>query len=101
MNNTPAASPHSPPAPAFVPGPVPAEAAGQRLGQNHRIAWSSIVMLLGTGLFVVGTPMTDIFLLLGGCGLISVITLTAMAGGRQLTEGLIEAAVRAAVGGRP
>ncbi|WP_327740462.1 hypothetical protein OG749_46095 (plasmid) [Streptomyces nojiriensis] len=86
----PSATPHA------LPASGPVEVPGQRLGHTQRIVFSISVMLLGTGLFVTGTPMTDVFMLLSGCGLISATTLAVAAGGRRLAQVLIEAAVQAA-----
>ncbi|WP_331746991.1 hypothetical protein OG365_41415 (plasmid) [Streptomyces sp. NBC_00853] len=85
--------------PSAAPGSAPTEpTAGQRPGHTPRIVFSSVVMLLGAGMFLTGTPMSDIFMLLSGCGLISATTLTVAAGGRRLAQVVIEVAVRAAAG---
>ncbi|MEU6092774.1 hypothetical protein ABZ865_39665 [Streptomyces sp. NPDC047085] len=86
----------SPPAPAGAPsaGEVPAG----RLGPTHALIWLIAVLVLGTTLFLKGTPIGDIFALLGGCGAIGAATLAAAGGGRRLMAVLVEAAVRSSAG---
>ncbi|MGW7469297.1 hypothetical protein ACWGJT_32680 [Streptomyces xantholiticus] len=86
MNHLPA----SPPPAAVAP-------AG-RLGPTHALILLIAFLALGTVLFREGTPLGDIFALLGGCGAIGAATLAAAGGGRRLVAVLVEAAVRSAAG---
>ncbi|MDX3370121.1 hypothetical protein PV387_29540 [Streptomyces sp. ME02-6987-2C] len=87
--------PSSPP-PAGVPSA--AEAPAGRLGPTHALILLIAVLVLGTALFLKGTPIGDIFVLLGGCGVIGAGTLAAAGGGRRLMAVLVEAAVRSSAG---
>ncbi|MEU5609765.1 hypothetical protein AB0H03_13710 [Streptomyces sparsogenes] len=49
-------------------------------------------------LFHKGTPISDILILLGGCGAIGAATLAAAGGGRRLMAVVVEAAVRSGAG---
>ncbi|KUN35717.1 hypothetical protein AQJ30_23800 [Streptomyces longwoodensis] len=51
-------------------------------------------LALGTVLFLKGTPISDILILLGGSGAIGIDTLTAAGAGRRLMAVLVETAVR-------
>ncbi|MFK0143278.1 hypothetical protein [Streptomyces murinus] len=76
------------------------EAAGTagRFGPTHALILLVAVLLLGSGLFLAGTPLKTVFALLGGLGAIGAATLTAAGGGRRLAVVLIEAAVRCGTG---
>ncbi|MER8159954.1 hypothetical protein [Streptomyces sp. NPDC094472] len=52
------------------------------------------VLVLGSGLFLLGTSPSSIFLLFGGCGAIGAASLTVIGGGRRLVTVLAETAVR-------
>ncbi|WP_331746190.1 hypothetical protein OG923_32850 (plasmid) [Streptomyces halstedii] len=88
-----------PPSSAQPPSPAPAgEGAAGRLGPTHTLILLSTFLTLGTALFLKGTPIGDILLLLGGCGAVGAATLTAAGGGRRLMAVLVEAAVRSGAG---
>ncbi|MEU3400792.1 hypothetical protein [Streptomyces filamentosus] len=53
---------------------------------------------LGSGLFLAGTDLDTVLVLLGGCGAIGAATLAAAGGGRRLMAVLVEAAVRSGAG---
>ncbi|MFC5170657.1 hypothetical protein [Streptomyces mutomycini] len=69
-----------------------------RFGATHSLILLICVLSLGSGLFLAGTPMDDVFALLGGLGAIGAATLTAAGGGRRLAAVFVEAAVRSGVG---
>jgi hypothetical protein len=52
----------------------------------------------GVALFLLGTPILDIFALLGGCGALGAATLAVAGGGRRLMAVLVETAVRSGAG---
>ncbi|MER5466656.1 hypothetical protein ABT010_39770 [Streptomyces sp. NPDC002668] len=52
--------------------------------------------LMGSALTMAGMPMTDVFVLLGGCGAIGAATFAAAGGGRRLAGAVATALVRAA-----
>ncbi|MBY8864522.1 hypothetical protein [Streptomyces sennicomposti] len=81
------------PAPAGDPGPAPAE---KRLGPTHALILLLSVLILGSSLFLAGTPLGTVFTLLGGLGAIGAATLAAPGGGRRLLTVLAESAVRGA-----
>lgn len=87
--------PSSPlPSPAQPPSPPHASEGAGRLGPTHTLILLTVFLTLGTALFLKGTPIGDILLLLGGCGAVGAATLTAAGGGRRLMAALVEAAVR-------
>ncbi|MFI0779264.1 hypothetical protein [Streptomyces sp. NPDC021212] len=76
-----------------------AESAGSapgRFGPTHALILLLCVLVLGSGLFLAGTPLDTVFTLLGGLGAIGAATLAAAGGGRRLVAVLAEAAVRGA-----
>ncbi|MEV1042376.1 hypothetical protein AB0J01_38055 [Streptomyces sp. NPDC050204] len=91
----PSPPPASPPAAAL---PAAAQAPTGRLGPTHTLILLIAILTLGTALFLRGTPLGDVFLLLGGCGAIGAGTLTAAGGGRRLMAVLVETAVRSGTG---
>ncbi|MGW9253169.1 hypothetical protein ACWGS5_13795 [Streptomyces albidoflavus] len=91
----PSSLPASPPAAVL---PAVAEAPPGRLGPTHTLILLIAFLTLGTALFLRGTPLGEIFLLLGGCGAIGAGTLAAAGGGRRLMAVLVETAVRSGTG---
>ena len=83
--------------PAAAHGGEPSGTAG-RFGPTHALILLVAVLLLGSALFLAGTPLTVVFALLGGLGAIGAATLAAAGGGRRLAVVLIEAAVRSSAG---
>ncbi|MEV4339085.1 hypothetical protein [Streptomyces sp. NPDC049590] len=84
-----------PPSPSQPPSPASAGAGtAGRLGPTHSLILLIAFLALGTALFLKGTPISDVLVLLGGCGAIGAATLTAAGGGRRLMAVLVEAAVR-------
>ncbi|GGN52094.1 hypothetical protein GCM10011579_008700 [Streptomyces albiflavescens] len=53
---------------------------------------------MGTVLLMTGTPMRDIFLLLGGCGAIAAAVVLTVSSGRRRAASLAAAVLRAAAG---
>ncbi|MFH8934116.1 hypothetical protein [Streptomyces griseosporeus] len=108
MSNTFAARPVHSAAPAAGPAascscihPAAADGAerapsARRFGPTHTLILLLSVLVLGCGLFLAGTPLETIFLLLGGLGAIGAATLAAAGGRRRLLAVLAEAAVRGA-----
>ncbi|WP_019061583.1 hypothetical protein [Streptomyces prunicolor] len=80
---------------AAADGGEPAPAAG-RFGPTHALILLLCVLVLGSGLFLAGTPLDTVFTLLGGLVSIGAGTLAAAGGGRRLLAVLAEAAVRGA-----
>lgn len=80
------------------PPPPAAVAPAGRLGPTHALILLIAFLALGTVLCREGTPVGDIFALLGGCGAIGAATLAAAGGGRRLVSALVEAAVRSGAG---
>lgn len=66
---------------------------GGRFGPTHALILLIAVLVLGCGLFLVGTPLSSTFALLSGCGAIGAAVLTAAGGGRRLVTVILEAAV--------
>jgi hypothetical protein len=73
--------------------PAPAE---KRFGPTHALILLLSVLVLGSGLFLAGTPLDTVFTLLGGLGAIGAATLAAPGGGRRLLTTLADSAVRGA-----
>ncbi|MFE0178878.1 hypothetical protein ACFWZ2_41895 [Streptomyces sp. NPDC059002] len=65
-----------------------------RFGPTHTLILLIVFLILGCGLFLVGTPLSSTFALLGGCGAIGAATLTAAGGGRRLMTVILEPVVR-------
>ncbi|WP_406278907.1 hypothetical protein OHT93_38280 [Streptomyces sp. NBC_00191] len=86
----PQAAEHGPDRPAR-PGPSAAQVAGAVAFP----AMGSVLTVAG------GMPLTDVFALLGGCGVIGAATVAVAGGGRRLAGALVTAAVRAAQEPRP
>ncbi|MGW0564446.1 hypothetical protein ACWDZ4_28545 [Streptomyces sp. NPDC003016] len=76
-----------------------AESAG-RFGATHALILLIAVLVLGCVLFLAGTPLRTVFMLLGGLGAIGAATLAAAGGGRRLLTAFAEALARSAAGGR-
>ncbi|MFE2463701.1 hypothetical protein [Streptomyces sp. NPDC059402] len=92
--------PHQPSFPSTPASPTAGEVevpAG-RLGPTHTLILLIAFLALGTVLFLKDTPISDILILLGGCGAIGAATLAAAGGGRRLMAVLVEAAVRSGAG---
>lgn len=79
-----------------TPGAAEPVAGAGRFGPTHTLILLLCVLSLGSGLFLTGAPLDDVFTLLGGLGAIGAATLTAAGGGRRLAAVLVEAAVRGA-----
>ncbi|MET9915059.1 hypothetical protein ABZZ74_51905 [Streptomyces sp. NPDC006476] len=80
------------------PPASPVESSDGRLGPTHALILLIAFLVLGTVLFLKGTPTGDIITLLGGCGAIGAATLAAAGGGRRLMAILVETAVRSGTG---
>lgn len=80
------------------PGCLHASGKAGRLGPTHILILLIAVLVLGSGLLLLGIPLSSIFALLGGCGAIGTATLTAVGGGRRLVTALAETAVRSSAG---
>jgi hypothetical protein len=95
-------STHRPGAPAprpVAPRPVPEPPrAPARTLTAAQICGISLFPLLGTGLTLAGTPVSDVLTLLAGCGTIGAATIAAAGGGRRLLTSLASAAAHAAAG---
>ncbi|MFK4143495.1 hypothetical protein ACI2LZ_33855 [Streptomyces filamentosus] len=78
-------------------GGAPDGAAG-RFGPTHALILQIVFLGLGSGLFLAGTDLDTVLVLLGGCGAIGAATLAAAGGGRRLMAVLVEAAVRSGAG---
>ncbi|MFG2276857.1 hypothetical protein ACGFNY_44755 [Streptomyces chartreusis] len=76
----------------------PGACTGRRFGPTHALILLIAFLGLGSGLFLTGTPLETVFMLLGGLGAIGAATLTAAGGGRRLMAVLVEAAVRSSTG---
>ncbi|MFF8513577.1 hypothetical protein ACF064_36635 [Streptomyces sp. NPDC015492] len=76
---------------------VPDGAAG-RFGPTHALILQTVFLVLGSGLFLAGTELDTVLVLLGGCGAIGAATLAAAGGGRRLMAVLVETAVRSGAG---
>ncbi|ALO91241.1 hypothetical protein SHL15_0024 [Streptomyces hygroscopicus subsp. limoneus] len=90
--------PHQPPSPSPFTSPTAGAVPAGRLGPTHTLILLIAFLVLGTVLFVKGTPISDILFLLGGCGAIGAATLTPAGGGRRLMAVLVETAVRSGAG---
>ncbi|MGY3206345.1 hypothetical protein ACVW19_006942 [Streptomyces sp. TE5632] len=90
--------PHQLPSPSTPASPAAGEVPAGRLGPTHTLILLIAFLALGTVLFLKGTPISDILILLGGCGAIGAATLAAAGGGRRLLAVLVEVAVRSGAG---
>ncbi|MEV5433951.1 hypothetical protein [Streptomyces sp. NPDC052701] len=89
---------HQPPSLSTPASPAAGEVPAGRLGPTHTLILLIAFLALGTVLFVQGTPIGDILILLGGCGTLGAATLAAVGGGRWLMAVFVEAAVRSGAG---
>lgn len=75
--------------------PLPGETSAGRLSLAHVLPLI-LFPVIGSALFVVGMPTSDIFTFLGGCGGIGAAVTIAVAGGRRALVALARGVLAAA-----